>query len=487
MTFAGLSATWVVAGLGLLALALFALHLLRVRLRRVAVDSLLFFRQVAQPLQPRVLRGAPSRLLSYLLSLAILAALLLAFADPWRAETNPSRVVLVDGSGSAAHAGVDGRPLLAAHLDHARELAATEGLGPRGSVFLVAGELTPLLAAGEAPHLLAARAAGRVPTGSHAHFESALLAARGRLRAGDEIVVVGGPQALPETMHGVRVARACPAPGESFGAPAAASPAALEPIAVHVAGAVPPAVALALASDPELRQVEVAAEALVTVADARAALPASPALRIEDGAGSGPREAQRTPRLPFPLSLRDLRRTDAPALLPEPGETVWIEDARSGAPLVAARRDPARDGAPTVRIVRWLVEDLGHADVPRLVLHAVRVVAAPRLPPVCSAGTEIAVPALDGAVADLRGPVPLRLLPSQGVYRFAVDLPGTYRLELGRRHAEFRAVPVPAAPAGAAETTLAALGGTRLWLPLALLALALMAFEAWLYHRGRVP
>jgi hypothetical protein len=50
------------AGSFLLGAALFGLHLLRVRLVRVPVETLLFFRTAQAPLRPRSLVGMPRRL-----------------------------------------------------------------------------------------------------------------------------------------------------------------------------------------------------------------------------------------------------------------------------------------------------------------------------------------------------------------------------------------------------------------------------------------
>ncbi len=121
MRFAGLDSAWVVAGGAALALALLALHLLRVRLRRVAVETLLFFRAVQTTRRPVVMPGRPARFGAYLLALAALLAGWLAFADPIHDRFGASRVII--------HRGAE---------ESARALAAERGLGPRGAVLAAA-------------------------------------------------------------------------------------------------------------------------------------------------------------------------------------------------------------------------------------------------------------------------------------------------------------------------------------------------------------
>ena len=61
MRLLGLTPAVFVAGLAVLAGTLLALHLLRVRVRRVTVETLLFFKSLGEVTRPRVLPGRPAR------------------------------------------------------------------------------------------------------------------------------------------------------------------------------------------------------------------------------------------------------------------------------------------------------------------------------------------------------------------------------------------------------------------------------------------
>lgn len=162
-----------------LAGAVLALHLLRIRLRQVEVDTLLFLRMAGAVRQPRVLLGRPSRWLALLLALVAGFAGLLAIADPRSGFERPSRIVVVEPA-----PGAEGE----ARLALARDLAARQGLGPRGAVMAASADPVVLLHADEPVDAVRrAPASAPSPTGT----ANALAAAANLLRTGDEIVWIG--------------------------------------------------------------------------------------------------------------------------------------------------------------------------------------------------------------------------------------------------------------------------------------------------------
>ncbi len=187
------------AALAALAAGVLGLHLLRVRLRRVTVDSLLFFRMVGEVQRPRVLGGRPARWASLLLLLLAVAALALAAARPVdRGGDGPSQVLVVDWT-RADDALVERATALAEH-----------GLGPDGRVLAFAERCWTVLDAGEPPHLLDARLDATEAGGSAAHLWNALEVARTGLDAADRIVVLGGPEELPSELAGIPLVRELP-------------------------------------------------------------------------------------------------------------------------------------------------------------------------------------------------------------------------------------------------------------------------------------
>ena len=99
MSWFGLSPTALLIGAAVLAAVAVALHLLRVRLRHVEVDTLLFFRLAGTVRQPRSLPGSPSRWLSLLLLLLALASAWTALGDPRSGQDAASRMVVVEPAG----------------------------------------------------------------------------------------------------------------------------------------------------------------------------------------------------------------------------------------------------------------------------------------------------------------------------------------------------------------------------------------------------
>src|SRR5262245_38502923 len=113
MRWLGLSPLAFAIGLAALAALAFALHLLRVRLRRVEVDTLLFFPADVPDPERRELIGRPSRWPSLLLALLLVTALWTVFAELRIDRAAPSAAVVLCASGSEAlpYADAPGRRL----------------------------------------------------------------------------------------------------------------------------------------------------------------------------------------------------------------------------------------------------------------------------------------------------------------------------------------------------------------------------------------
>ncbi len=454
MSLSALSWPAFAAGLAAVAAALFVLHWLRVRLRRVTVPTLLFFAQAAAPARPRVLFGSPRRLLAYLLALVTLGLCWLAFAEPQLAHDGPSRWVLLDASGAAAG------EVLPAHVDAAAGLAAA-GLGPRGRVLAWQAGVIPLWRAGEAPLRLRERAQGLVATGGGGGLVTALATAREALRAGDQVLLLGGPADLPPQLGAIGLTRQVRAGGQAAAIPSPAPPPPATPIPVFVAAGLPESVPLALAAEP-LFQLAPAESAQLRIETTRTR-PDVPTLLVEAGVGSAMREPLLTDDAPFALSLRD-RRRKAAALAPAPDEVVWVRDATSQAPLVASRQGQ-------VRICAWLLAEAGHIDAPVLVLGALRLLADRAQAAPAARGDQRDIPAIAAAPLAVGA---MQVAPVHGAYRVVVaDGPLA------------AASPWPVTPTAATPPGLAA-GLDALWLALAL-ALVGLAADALLHARGRIP
>lgn len=542
MTLSGLSPWTFLVGALALAGSLVALHLLRVRLRRVEVDTLLFFRLAGALQKPRVLPGAPARWLAFLL--ALLGAWLgwAALAAPRAGLADRSRIVIVEPDATTA----------AERVAQVQELLAA-GLGPRGMVLAATSPPRVLLRAGEPVAAMTGRA-DALATGACARStQAALQAAADQLGDGDELVWLGAEAAaLPGvTVAHVPVARA-PAvhvtdlawqrtgngewtlavrgrdlpDGElrqgdtvlarAAGAkglatlrlgPCAPAPAAaltlalpgLEPLAVPLPEDPPlrvfvaqdlgnelaRAVAAVLAVDGELAQATAAANADVVVAAADDANDPRPRLVLTSGAGEGPRTAVLTAAAPVHVSLRDGKRRSATALpaLPE-GATVWIADAAQGGALAAA---VVAGGRPRILLVDWLLLPIARADTPALLATALRALGGRPRALLLVAGQPHAVPAAFAAPARAGGTT---VHAVDGTWLLASDAPGTTVLQApggGRTLTTLAPRGTAAAPA-ASPAVLAALGGDGSFVPWLLLALLLLlAADAILFHRGRLP
>lgn len=560
MTFFGLSPAVFAVGLAALLAGVALLHLLRVRLRRVEVDTLLFFQLAGSLRQPRVLPGKPARWLSLLIAALAVGAAWLAFAEPRAGLEARSRIVVVEPAAGE---------LRDQRLAAVREIVADGGLGPRGAVLAAGPSPTVLLAADEPVEALDVRSHDLPTAGGKADAVAALRAAQDRLGAGDEIVWVGarapriastvpvvertrgrdaaielrdvqwvragenawiqldvtapaGARASLFDAGGAEVASAtfAAAPQQVLLGPVSATAGALrlrlaaengahevelpappaEPLRVFVAADLPAGLAAALRTlcdvDPELELAPSADGAHVLVTDARDAAP-RPTLSLETGVGGGERLAQCAATSPLALSLRDRAHADAAALAPSPASvatTVWVEDLAQGAPLALAERPAdgagAGAGAARVRIVQWLLQPATHADVPALLAGALRMLDDRQVRRFAIAGMPTRLPA------------PHASLPLAD----ALPVDGSYVLPLAARVARDAtdttertahgsvAVHVLTAPAAAsaeppaAETPPDAMGGDGSFVPwLLLLLFALLAVDAFLFHRGRLP
>ncbi|MCA8966442.1 MAG: hypothetical protein H6838_13180 [Planctomycetes bacterium] len=556
MTLFGLSPAAFAVGLAALFGGVALLHLLRVRLRRVEVDTLLFFQLAGALRQPRVLPGKPARWLSLLLAALAVFAAWTAFAEPRAGLEAPSRVVVVEPAAGE---------LREQRLQTVRELVAQGGLGPRGAVLAAAPAPMVLLEAGEPAAALDVRAADLPLVAGKQDGVAALRAAQDRLRPGDEIVWVGAsaPAAavtLPVVEHirgrdapfalrdvqwvragdstwvqldvtapagaraslqdaaGGEVAAAMfatapqqvllgPVPADAgalrlrLAAGAAAYEVALpaptaEPLRVFVAAELTDELAAALRAlcdvDPALTLVGAADDADVLVTDANSET-TRPTLSIEPGVGGGQRLAHNATGSPLALSLRDRAHADAPALAATATgveTTVWVEDLAQGAPLALAERPASGDGPARVRIVQWLLEPATHADVPALLSGALHLLGArpTELLAVEGAPTRFPAPHETLSIADA--------LPAAGQYVIPLaSRVARWTTEKMERSAHgsvavhvLAAPAASAAPPGGPEAATAAMGGDGGLAPWLLLVLfAVLAVDAFLFHRGRLP
>ncbi len=157
MSFAGLSAGWVLAGLAALAAVLLALQRLRVRHRELTVETTLFWQEAAEEARARVLMDRFRHPLAYLFVLLIASVLWLGVAAP-RMESDDGRdhVLLLDAS-----AGMARGTWLAASRER---LLADAAWAPRDRTTVIVCAATPrtVLLPGENLLLLAQRLANVV-------------------------------------------------------------------------------------------------------------------------------------------------------------------------------------------------------------------------------------------------------------------------------------------------------------------------------------
>lgn len=548
MTLFGLSPAMFAVGAVALCGAVLLLHLLRVRLRRVEVDTLLFFQLAGSLRQPRVLPGKPARWLSLLLALLAVLAAWSAFADPHGDAAAASRIVVIEPASGAVRQ---------ARLDAARELVERGGLGPRGAVLAAAPSPAVLLAAGDPTDALTLRSAALPLYGSKADGAAALRAASDLLRPGDEVVWIGGAMpaiggAVPvlarpsggdaavllrglqwlETADGallqldVTAAAGGRAVLQSSGVEVGSAAFAAQPqqlrlgpvtaaalggelrlrldaggasheltlpppsttsLAVHIGDDVPAELAQAIALLLEVDPGLRAASAAAAdvLVQAHDGDEARPCLLLDAGSGGGARAAELMSDSPVALSLRDRVRRDAPALAAVADATVWVEDRAQGAPLVQAER---RGERYRVRIVDWLLQPATHADVPVLLGAALHQLGARPRQRLAIAGMPLMLPAMFADATAGSGDV--RLLPADGSYRLQWGTPGLQQLHTPTGVVDVQVLAAAAAGPGvaAAAPQASARGGDGSLLPwLAALLFLLVTLDAILFHRGRLP
>lgn len=525
MSLFGLAPATFALGALLLAGGLALLHLLRVRLRSVEVDTLLFFRLAGALQKPRVLPGRPARWFAFVLALLVALAAWLAMAEPRSGLQDASRFLVVEPDQQSGEA----------RLEQVRSLALA-GLGPRGAILAATLPPTLLLAAGEPANVLEARAAALQTTATALGERAAWQSIGDRRLAGDEVVWLGARPALAEfpvvhapvarapvgVVRGLRWQRAAgtgpslllqwegdavpvelrvgdtvtaagmtkvgagelllgPVAVPANGAPlrcAIGTAAAFvvpwpttTPLRVHVDPSLPVDLAIALASileaDEELVEApEATAEVVVSAQDVPE--DARPRLVLLAGHGGGARLAVNTAAAPVACSLRDRQPRDAGALPELPGARVWIADEAQGGALAAATSSTNR----RIWIVDWLLRPRTHADVPLLLLTSLRALGDREASSmVALAGQPLAVPAAFPAALAAGA-----LLPVDSV------------LPLHERTSAGLAIASPVAAISGSQPTLAAIGGDGSWVPwlLSLLVL-LLAVDAMLFHRGRLP
>ncbi|MHC5544916.1 BatA domain-containing protein, partial [Singulisphaera rosea] len=89
--------------LATLAIPIVIFYILKIRLRRVPVSTLIFWRQIFEEKKPRSIWQRLRHLISLLLQLAFLALLVFALADPifrWQQARARRMVLIVDNSAS---------------------------------------------------------------------------------------------------------------------------------------------------------------------------------------------------------------------------------------------------------------------------------------------------------------------------------------------------------------------------------------------------
>ena len=188
MNFAAPSMLWWLA----LAIPVVALYVLKVRLRRVPVSTLMFWDRVYQEKAPRSLFERLRHLTSLLCQLLLIALLAFALADPFTdAEANAARhlVLVLDTSAGMAAPADPADPGAGTRLDAARARAfeIVKGLRHRDTAALLTAGASAEVACGTTGHpptLAAALTAARQTDGPGA-VPSALALAR-RLVAGRE-------------------------------------------------------------------------------------------------------------------------------------------------------------------------------------------------------------------------------------------------------------------------------------------------------------
>lgn len=164
----------------LLALPIVVFYILKIRLRRVPVSTVMFWRQIFEEKQPRSIWQTLRHLLSLLLQLAFLMLLVGALSDPafdWQTRDARRLIVIVDNSASMRATDVEPTRLAAAK-GKAGELI--DGLRLHDEMALIAAGTQPTVVCGLTGHQRTLREAlDRLPeTDGPAQMNEALRLAR---------------------------------------------------------------------------------------------------------------------------------------------------------------------------------------------------------------------------------------------------------------------------------------------------------------------
>jgi hypothetical protein len=135
-----------------LAVPIVVFYILKIRLRRVPVSTLLFWQQIFEEKKPRSLWQRLRHLISLLLQLAFLALLVVAVADPifrWQQARARRMVLIVDNSAS-----MNARDVPPSRLDAAKGEGrrVIDGLRPGDELALIAAGAQPRVACGMTDH-----------------------------------------------------------------------------------------------------------------------------------------------------------------------------------------------------------------------------------------------------------------------------------------------------------------------------------------------
>lgn len=173
--------------LGVLALPIVAFYILKVRLRRVPVSTLLFWEQIFEEKKPRSLWQTLRHWISLLLQLAFLALLVFALADPifrWQQARARRLVVVVDNSAS-----MNANDVRPTRLESAKSEARriVDGLRLGDELAIIAAGPEPRVACGLTDHQRTLREAidTIAPIDAPTRINEALALAR-RLLSGTE-------------------------------------------------------------------------------------------------------------------------------------------------------------------------------------------------------------------------------------------------------------------------------------------------------------
>jgi hypothetical protein len=135
-----------------LSIPIIVFYILKIRLRRVPVSTLMFWRQIFEEKKPRSIWQRLRHLVSLLLQLAFLALLVLALADPifrWQRARARRLVVVVDNSASMNARDVEPSRLAAARREARRII---DGLRPGDEMALIAAGTQPQVYCGLTDH-----------------------------------------------------------------------------------------------------------------------------------------------------------------------------------------------------------------------------------------------------------------------------------------------------------------------------------------------